>query len=152
MVTVARHSAAVNLTTASRTIVERAASRSRGLFNVKIMMKAFRVAGTASMLLAGVPAAAQVLPPACTVPGEVIQWIADYCMLKMQTDDEIAVSDCIVESHRTAFPTECAAKIHYKRAMCSLVKEGGGSDKAIEGCLADPAFMGRTVKYGGVGG
>lgn len=73
-------------------------------------------------------------------------------MLEMQTDDEIAVSDCIEENRGTTFPTECAAKIHYKRAMCVLSEEGGASDKAIESCVSDPAFMGRTVRLGGVGG
>ena len=28
----------------------------------------------------------------CPAIGEPIQWIADYCMLKMETDDEIAAS------------------------------------------------------------
>jgi len=70
----------------------------------------------------------------------------------MQTDDEIAVSDCIEENRRTAFSTECAAKIHYKLAMCALIMEGGASDETVEKCLADPTFMGRTVKHGGVGG
>lgn len=88
----------------------------------------------------------------CAVQGEVIQWVADYCMLKMQTDDEIAVSDCIEDSRRTSFSTECAAKIYYKRVMCALSTDGEASAMAIEKCLADPAFMGRTVRHGGVGG
>ena len=36
----------------------------------------------------------------CVAAGEAIQWIADYCLLKMQTDDEIAVSDCIEEERK----------------------------------------------------
>lgn len=115
-------------------------------------MRAVSVAAAASILLVCVPAAAEVLPRDCAVPGEVIQWVADYCMLKMQTDDEIAVSDCIDDGRRKSFSTECAAKVHYKRAMCTLSAEGEASAMAIEKCLADPAFMGRTVRHGGVGG
>lgn len=115
------------------------------------MTRTIRVAAAVSMLIVSLPAAAQVLP-SCAIQGEVVQWIADYCMLKMETDDEIAVSDCIAENRRKPFPTECAAKGHYKRAMCGLFAARGGSSEAIEKCVRDPAFMGRTVKHGGVGG
>jgi len=126
--------------------------RSVGYVKCSVMMQAFNITAAVSTLFVSVPAASEVLPGTCNVQGEVIQWLADYCMLKMQTDDEIAVSDCIEENRKTAFPTECAAKIHYKRAMCGLFVAGGDSEKAMKKCVLDPHFMGRTVQHGGVGG
>lgn len=116
------------------------------------MIKAYLFAATVSTLTVSAPAASDVPPDSCHVQGERIQWIADYCMLKMQTDDEIAVSDCIAENHEQAFSNECAAKIHYKEAMCGLIASNAGSTAAMESCVLDPDFMGRTVKNGGVGG
>lgn len=110
-----------------------------------------RVAAVASALLACTPAAAQSPAPACDLRGEVIQWIADYCMLRMQTDDEIAVAGCIAEHRRTTSPDECTAKRNWKRALCGLYAAGEGS-KAVERCVRDPEFMGRTVRRRGVGG
>jgi hypothetical protein len=116
------------------------------------MMKIRLVAATVSALFVSVAATSEELPGACNVRGEVIQWVADYCMLKMQTDDEIAVSDCIAENQEKAFPTECAAKIHYKKTMCGLFDTTGNSAEAIDRCVLDPNAMGRTVQHGGVGG
>ncbi|MBI2308161.1 MAG: hypothetical protein HYU78_12745 [Rhodocyclales bacterium] len=81
-----------------------------------------------------------------------MQWIADYCMLALQTDDEIAASRCIEEHLARRFPSECDARTHYKRAMCGLHVAGGASGQSLEACMADPDFMGRTVRHGGVGG
>lgn len=116
------------------------------------MMKTCRVAATLWTLIVSVAAAGEAPPDACKLRGEVIQWVADYCMLKMQTDDEIAVSDCIAENHDKAFPNACAAKVHYKEAMCRLVAATGNSAPDLDRCLLDPGFMGRTVKQNGVGG
>lgn len=102
-------------------------------------------------LAAGVQAAAMAAPPACAIPGDVIWWIADDCMARLETDDEIAASDCIAGQLRRHFPEACAAKRHYKRSMCRRAKAGGAVD-SVERCLADPAFMGRTVRNRGVGG
>ncbi|OGA32057.1 MAG: hypothetical protein A3G80_15420 [Betaproteobacteria bacterium RIFCSPLOWO2_12_FULL_62_13b] len=56
----------------------------------------------------------------CPVQGEAIQWIADYCMFKLETDDEIAVSDCIADEIKISFKSHCIAKARYKRALCEL--------------------------------
>jgi len=56
----------------------------------------------------------------CPVEGDLIHWVADYCMASIGTDDEIAASDCIGRERRRVFDGECAAKLHYKRAMCEL--------------------------------
>lgn len=104
-----------------------------------------------SAFLFGLPAVSLAAPAACPVRGEAIQWIADYCMLEAQTDDEIAVSDCIAEHLATKFNDDCAAKMHFKRAMCGGPGQGGAPRTSVDACVADPEFMGRTVRHGGVG-
>jgi hypothetical protein len=83
---------------------------------------------------------------------EPVQWIADYCMLKMQTDDEIAVSDCVADESKRAFPSACASNTHFKTLMCEEVIRNGARPGPAERCVADPRFKGRTVERGGVGG
>lgn len=84
-------------------------------------------------------------------PGEPIQWIADYCMLTLETDDEIAASSCIAQQDRRRFASACENKRHYKRRMCEILVKGG-SHRSVLACTQDPAVKGRTVKHGGVGG
>lgn len=84
--------------------------------------------------------------------GETIQWIADYCMAKLETDDEIAASDCINEQERIVFRSTCAANRHFKRALCEVVVKSGARAGTIDGCVDDPSFAGPTVKRGGIGG
>ena len=45
----------------------------------------------------------------------------------------------------------CAAKRQYKRALCELSIRRGHVKGGVERCLRDPAFMGSTVRNGGVG-
>jgi hypothetical protein len=87
----------------------------------------------------------------CPVIGVPIQWIADYCMLKMETDDEIAVSGCIEEQRKIKFRNACASNSHFKRGMCEQMMRNGTRSGTLKQCLADPDFKGRTVKSGGVG-
>lgn len=89
---------------------------------------------------------------ACAIEGDRIHWIADYCMAKLQTDDEIAASACIEAASRMAFPDECAARRHYKRALCEMVIANGARSGSVEKCLDDPGFVGPTVEHQGVGG
>jgi hypothetical protein len=88
----------------------------------------------------------------CTVKGEPIQWAADYCMLKMQTDDEIAVSGCIDEEMKKAPAAACDRTAHFKRGMCEAMIGAGTRGGTVPECVDDPAFKGRTVEAGGVGG
>ncbi len=88
----------------------------------------------------------------CAIAGEKIHWIADYCMAQLETDDEIPASECIAKENAIRFPGECAAKRHYKKAMCELAISRGTLEGRVERCLADPQFVGRTVRSGGVGG
>ena len=87
----------------------------------------------------------------CSIPGEKIHWIADYCMAKLETDDEIAAGDCIGTELERAPKDACAAKRKYKRALCELSIRRGHVKSGVERCLGDRAFMGSTVRNGGVG-
>jgi hypothetical protein len=87
----------------------------------------------------------------CLAAGEPIHWVADYCMLKMETDDEIAVSDCIAEERKARFPNACASNTHFKKRMCEQMIRNGTRAGTIGSCVKDPAFKGRTVEAGGVG-
>lgn len=104
----------------------------------------------AGALLAWTAAAAAAGP--CPVPGEPLHWIVDYCMLKLETDDEIAASACIEEESRRRFRSACAGKTHYKRRMCGAMVRGGTRSGTVDQCVRDPSFRGRTVDRGGVGG
>lgn len=115
---------------------------------VQAATRARRALPALALLLAA-PCAAQPAPaPACAAAGEPTHWIADYCMLKMETDDEIAVSGCIDEESKAAFPSPCASNLHFKRRLC----EGMVGAGTVEQCVKDPAFKGRTVEDGGVAG
>lgn len=116
------------------------------------MLRARHLAAAFAVILAGMPLASEPLPDDCNLRGEVIQWIADYCMLVLQTDDEIAASGCIEENLSRRFPSACVAKAHYQRAMCGLFVAAESTEKSIDECVSDPDFMGRTVLRGGVGG
>lgn len=85
-------------------------------------------------------------------PGEPIQWIADYCMAKIGTDDEVAASDCIAAESKIMFRSECTAKLYFKRALCEVLVRAGTRSGTVDACVADPQFVGDTVRNGGVGG
>jgi hypothetical protein len=89
--------------------------------------------------------------PACALRGEVIQWVADYCMAQLQTDDEIVAADCIEREHARRPADPCAAKRHFKRALCGLSLAADGRHASVEQCLQDRSFMGHVVRDGGVG-
>jgi hypothetical protein len=88
----------------------------------------------------------------CAAPGESMHWRVDYCMLKMETDDEIAVSDCIEEEGKRRFRDACASNTHFKKRMCQRMIRSGTRDGTLAQCMKDPTFQGRTVRNGGVGG
>lgn len=106
----------------------------------------------AGLLAAAVSAPAIAEPPPCTTAGERIQWIADYCMAKLQTDDEIPAADCIAKENARTFKNDCVAKLHFKRLMCDVSIHDKRHPGPLDACLRDPDFMGRTVRRGGVGG
>lgn len=87
----------------------------------------------------------------CPIQGELMHWIADWCMLTLGTDDEIAAGDCIARELEVASKDACKAKLQFKSAMCGVViaRDGSGT---VERCVADRGFAGGTVRNGGVGG
>lgn len=88
----------------------------------------------------------------CIAAGEPVHWIVDYCMLKMETDDEIAVSGCIEKERKRRFANACASNTHFKKRMCErMIRNETRAGTAMQ-CVKDPSFKGRTVKAGGVGG
>ena len=87
----------------------------------------------------------------CAAEGEAIQWIADYCMLQMETDDEIVVSGCIEEQRKKVFPDSCTSNLHFKRGMCETMIRNGTRSGTVDQCVKDPSFRGRVVEAGGVG-
>ena len=96
------------------------------------------------------PIAAFAAQPA--LQGEKIQWIADYCMAKLETDDEIAAGDCIGKGLERKFRSDAEAKVHFKRELCRLAIARKTRKGGLDSCVADAAFMGSTVRNGGVGG
>jgi hypothetical protein len=104
----------------------------------------------ALLALASPLALAQAAPP-CAIPGEPIQWVADWCMATLQTDDEIPASACIAQHPVSQFDSACAAKTHFKRELCRVLR-GPQAAAPVEECVLDPAVMGATVRRGGVGG
>jgi hypothetical protein len=106
----------------------------------------------AALALALLTAAPLANAAECLAPGEPVQWRADYCMLKMETDDEIAVSRCIEQEGKRRFPNSCASNTHFKKRMCELAIRNGTRTGNLEICMKDRNFKGRTVQNGGVGG
>jgi hypothetical protein len=102
------------------------------------------------LALAAVPGWAGGGPPC--LPGEKIQWIADYCMARLETDDEIAAGKCISGHLKRKFVDDCAAKKHFKSEMCQLARKRGQRHDSVAACVADNGFAGSTVRNGGVGG
>lgn len=89
---------------------------------------------------------------ACAIKGPVIQWRADYCMFKMETDDIIAADPCMEEEEKRRHKNACAEKRYYKAGMCKMAIANESRKGTVEKCVADPDFMGTTVKNDGVGG
>ena len=106
----------------------------------------------ASLFFALVTGLARAQGSPCLAPGEPIQWRADYCMLRMQTDDEITVSACIEREGRRHFADACASNLHFKRQMCARMVRDGTRAGTVDQCVKDRGFRGRTVQQGGVGG
>ncbi len=109
-----------------------------------------RIGATLMTALTVAALSADAAPP-CLAEGEPIQWIADYCMLTMETDDEIAVSGCIEAQAKIRFRNACASNTHFKKRMCERMIRNGTRTGTPQQCLNDPGFKGRTVAAGGVG-
>jgi hypothetical protein len=85
----------------------------------------------------------------CQIPGDYVQWRADYCLFKSETDDIIAASSCLEYESRRLFRSSCTGKIYYKRSLCELAIAAGQRSDSVDSCLKDPLFIGPTVRNGG---
>lgn len=92
-----------------------------------------------------------VLAEDCQVKGPKIQWLADYCMYQLDTDDVLEIEACMNDDAKNDYQDDCAAKIKYKRKMCKIAIEEEEIDMRVQECLNDESFMGATVKKGGIG-
>jgi hypothetical protein len=88
-------------------------------------------------------------PLACAVPGQLAHWQADWCMARLETDDEIAIADCLEGERQRRFPDDCAGKRHYRDAMCRRMVAAGRYPGSERDCTTDPEAVGATVRNGG---
>ena len=103
-----------------------------------------------SMLLGSNSNSAELPEAECPIQGELVHWIADYCMLTLGTDDEIAAGDCIARELVVVSDDQCKSKQKYKRAMCKAVATRDRKT-TTEQCMADRSFAGSVVTNEGVG-
>ncbi len=87
----------------------------------------------------------------CAVSGDPIHWIADYCMARLNTDDEIVAGECIHQELLRERSNACESSTHYKTLICEMMIPKNSS-YTLDDCLADPEFRGPTVRNHGVGG
>jgi hypothetical protein len=78
-----------------------------------------------------------------------VHWKADFCMAQIGTDDIIAAGPCLERKVEIHFPSACSAKLYYKTRMCEIAVANGAWKGSVEACVADPAFVGVTVRNGG---
>jgi len=88
----------------------------------------------------------------CPVKGPRIQWQADYCMWKVESDDIIAADPCMRADGKRHYRNDCEAKLHYKREMCRMAMRNRAIEQSEAQCMKDPSFAGPTVSNNGVGG
>jgi hypothetical protein len=109
------------------------------------------IASILTALLSGFGGMARAAGPDCPVEGELVHWIADYCMAHLETDDEIVAGDCIADELKKSEKDTCSRKRDYKQALCELARARGTLTVPVEQCVSDRNFAGRTVQHGGVG-
>jgi len=108
--------------------------------SLPILAIAFLLSGTAS----------GSLQKSCRLPGELLQWQLDYCLMETGTDDVIAASPCMERESHSYFRRSCEGKFHYKRAMCVQAVRTGSRSGTVQSCVQDPSFMGSAVRNHGV--
>lgn len=87
-------------------------------------------------------------PVKCPVAGEVVQWVADFCMYSAATDD-LAHPDvvaCMDKQPAVGAVKACSAKRKYKAKICGIVVQGGSYLGSVKQCLKDDSFSGPTVR------
>ncbi len=86
----------------------------------------------------------------CQVKGARVQWLTDYCMYTLDTDDVPEIEACMRDDAKNEYADECAAKIKYKRKMCKIAIDEEQISMSLQECLLDESFMGSTVKNIGI--
>ena len=101
-------------------------------------------------MLALAACASRPVAEACPIPGEAIHWQADACLFESETDDIIAAQPCMDRGATLRFADACAEKRFYKQRLCEGMVAASLRAGTVAECVADPAFVGRTVRDGGV--
>ncbi|WP_157671866.1 hypothetical protein [Desulfuromonas soudanensis] len=87
----------------------------------------------------------------CPAKGDVLHWVADYCMYLAETDDfgNENVQSCFEKEQAFKIDNTCENRMKYKKKLCnlSLVRD---SYTSVEECYEDKSFSGPTVRNGGV--
>ena len=86
----------------------------------------------------------------CELTGSAYQWLADYCLLKLETDDLVAAQKCIDDESNISFQNECDQKLHYKLLMCRSATARKIYIESERMCVGDPNFMGHIVRKNGL--
>ena len=88
----------------------------------------------------------QASADSCRVPeGRPLQWVADICLLKNETDDVTleSVQACIAEAE--PLQTGCDSNSKYKAKYCRLLIENRAFSGTLEECVDNPSVHGQTV-------
>lgn len=88
----------------------------------------------------------------CPIQGPRIQWQADYCMFKVESDDIVTADPCMRADGKRHYRNDCEAKKYYKRQMCRIARRNGSIRQTEQQCINDKSFVGPTVSHNGVGG
>jgi hypothetical protein len=113
-----------------------------------IMTLRILIATTCSLLTASALAA----PQKCSIPGEVLHWVADFCMYSAETDDfaNPEVQKCFAKQPNVPAAAACKTKLKYKRGLCEIAVRNGIYEKSVGQCVRDKSFSGSTVHNGGL--
>lgn len=87
-------------------------------------------------------------PEDCEIPGKAIQWIADYCMYEVESDDLLdeKVQICLEQNRGYTVEDTCENKKDYKMKICILLAARGDYNGNAEICFNDMEFIPATVK------
>jgi hypothetical protein len=83
----------------------------------------------------------------CEIPGYAEDWAIDYCMVLIDTDDEMdfGVLKCLTNMD---IDDSCETVAFYKTEYCKLLIADGNYSGSTQSCQDDRSIMGPTVKSG----
>ena len=87
-------------------------------------------------------------PEDCEIPGKTIQWVADYCMYKVESADLLDEKGetCSEKNRGYTVKDTCVNKKKYKMKICKHLAGMGYYDGDAEIRFSDMKFMSSTVK------